>query len=160
MKLFRIAICVLSLWLCASTVKAQFVISGTVTVTNVAGTTNGQTITVNGALRYFTNNVTQTTFQIATNSSIGGSASNIWIFYSIAPDAGGIKVSQSGTNAVIFRALPGAANVISLSANWGTVVMSTQNISDAVAVRVPKTVEGAIQTTNISSGLVSWISDP
>src|SRR6266699_2298089 len=65
--------------------SALNIITATVTVTNVAGTTNGQTITVNGNTRTWTNSVSFPATQILTNNTIGGAATNLYNAAAAAP---------------------------------------------------------------------------
>jgi hypothetical protein len=148
---------ILFLALVCLTSEAQ-IITATVTVTNVAGITNGSTIVVNGNTRLFTNNVTSPSTQITNAASIGQGATNIWIAY-VLNGAPQINVFQSGTNAIIFQSFNGSPNVITIGGTFGTVTTTTSNPTNGWVVRVPKTVEGANQRTNVSSALVSWIDD-
>ena len=134
------------------------IITATVTVTNVAGITNGSTIVVNGNSRLFTNNVTAPSTQITNAASIGQGATNIWLAY-VVNGENQINVFQSGTNAIIFQSFNGAPNAITIGGTFGTVTTTTVNPTNGYVVRVPKTVEGSLQRTNISSALVAWIDD-
>lgn len=134
--------------------RAADVITATVTVT--AGTTNGQTITVNSNVRTWTNSVVVPATQILTNSTIGGAATNLYLQVAGNPFTG-LSLARSGTTGITLQTAPGGALSVSLSAGWGTVVLSTNSTTSAVVVRVPYTVEGAAQQTNITSGIVTMV---
>lgn len=134
----------------------QQVITGTLTVTNVAGTTNGETLTINGTLRTITNNV-QNTVQIllGTNSTLA--ASNVFNAYAINPQSGMIVTWPNSTNIVTFQSYPGVLLSGSISTGWATLTFSTQSLTAATVVRVPPSVEGAAMQTNIGSGLALYL---
>lgn len=135
---------------------AQQIVTATVTVTGA--TVNGNTIVVNGSTRLFTNNVTAFASQALIGGTIPAAASNLWFSYLVSK-ATSITVSTNGTTMVVFKGDPGAANVITIGGGWGTVAFSTNTITPATVVRVPKSVEGAITTTNVANGLVGWLND-
>jgi len=145
--------------LCASA-YSQSVVVATVTVTNIAGATNGSTLVINGVSRLFTNNVTTPATQISTVSAgnIGATASNIFAAYA-ANGNPQITPIAVGTNVVQFRSFPGFNAVVTIGGTFGTVTFSTQSLAMATVVRVPSSVEGLIQQTNVSSGIVDWINN-
>ncbi len=153
------ALLVSALCLCASVVtsRAQSIITATVTVTNTAGTTNGNSITLNSVFRQFTNNVTAAQNQILASNTISAAASNLWLAYVIVP-APKMHASRVSTNIVQFQTDPGTNLVISLGGSWGTVTYSTNTIAtNQAVVSVPSSAFGNIQQTNIASGLIAWI---
>lgn len=154
MKKLLSIVCLAGLCLAA---RGADIITATVTVTNVAGTTNGQTITVNSNVRTWTNNVVVPGSQILTNAAIGGAATNLFNQISGTPFTG-LSLQHSGTNGILLQTAPGGALSVSLSVGWGTVVLSTNSTATTVGVRVPYTAEGAAQQTNITSGIVAMIS--
>src|SRR6185369_3767199 len=103
MKILRT---LLFLVLLAVPAKAIDLVTATITVTNTAGTTNGQTITVNGNVRTWTNSVVVPAAQILTNSTIGGAATNL--FNQIAGNPySGLALARSGTNGITLQTAPG-----------------------------------------------------
>jgi Concanavalin A-like lectin/glucanases superfamily/Bacterial Ig-like domain (group 2) len=120
-------------------------VAATVTVTNTAGTTNGQTITVNGNTRTFTNTVVDATTQILTNSTIGGSTTNLFQQVSSFPFAG-LTLTQSGTNAIVLQGALNATVTVALSAGWGRVTYVTNTVLDLVTSSAPVTVTGLAMT--------------
>ena len=148
-----------ALLLLASMLSAQAVdrVIATVTVTNAAGTTNGQTLTVNGSVRTFTNSVYVPSTQILTNSTAAGSKTNALSQISLNPFAQVIAQNLSST-AFTLSGVSGLTLTVTPSAGWATVAYTTQTVASVVGVRVPITSEpsGGMQT-NIASLLVSGI---
>lgn len=130
------------------------IITATVTVTNTAGTTNGQTITVNADTRTWTNSVSIPSTQILTNNSIGGCATNLFNAVSLAPFAN-LSLALSGTNGITLQTVPNGAVSVSLSAGWGTVSYTTNTLTSAIVLRLPISVEAAGQQTNLASMLTT-----
>lgn len=147
----------LTLLLSLST-QAQTIITATVTATNTAGTVNGNNIVVNGTTRTFTNNVTLSASQIANGSNIVSTATNLFLAYVIKREAG-MDISALSTNAVIFHSFPGFALTVTLGGSWGTVTFSTNTLVSSTVVRVPMSVAGNYERTNVESGLVEYLND-
>lgn len=137
---------------------AADIITATITVTNTGGTTNGQTLVVNGATRTWTNSVVVPGAQVLTNSSIGGSASNLFTHLAITPFSA-LSLARSGTNGITLQTAPGGALTVTLSAGWGAVVLTTNTLTSAYVLRLPVTVESAAPRTNITSLLVTALND-
>jgi hypothetical protein len=97
--------------------------------------------------------------QILTNSTIGGSATNMFNQISTYPFAG-LSLAHSGTNGITLQTAPGGPLSVSLSAGWGTVVLTTNTLTSATVVRVPTSVEAAAVRTNVNSGLMAGLRDP
>lgn len=136
---------------------AAQIVTATVTVTNTAGTTNGQTITVNSNVRTWTNSVASAATQILTNSTIGGAATNLFRHVASTMFAN-LTLSLSGTNGINLGTAPNGALSVSLSAGWGSVVLTTNTIGPGGAVvNVPYTINGAAQQTNLTSGIVAMV---
>jgi hypothetical protein len=133
-------------------------ISALVSVTNAAGTTNGQTITLNGDARTWTNNVVVAATQVLTNATPSGAKTNLYAQIGLNPFVSGqVQIVDAGSTNFQLIGNSGAILTVTLSAGWGTVSYSTQTVSTAVGVRVPVTAEVAAQQTNISSGLMAAI---
>jgi hypothetical protein len=47
----------------------------------------------------------------------------------------------------------------SLSAGWGIIAFSTNSLTPAIVVRVPRSAMGAYEQTNVESGLVDYLND-
>src|SRR5438045_2588448 len=92
MKYFR-AILILLLTSCA--VRGSTITTVTIAVTNAAGTTNGQTLTVNSDVRTWTNNVVTAATQILTNSTQSGAAQNLLNQVALHP-FNALQLFQSG----------------------------------------------------------------
>jgi len=134
-------------------------VTAMINVTNAAGTTNGQTITVNGNVRTWTNAVFSSSTQILTNSAPGGAKTNMYNEFALNPFVSVVQVDAGSTNFQLI-ANAGVTLTVTLSAGWATVSYSTQAVSTAVAVRIPTSIEAAAQQTNINSGLLAAIRDP
>lgn len=141
--------------------NGQAMVTATVTVTNQAGTTNGNTITVNGVVRTWTNNVTAANTQITTATNITLATSNLFAAYAATP-APSIILGRVSTNKVTFQGYPGTTMTVTFGGTWATVSYLTNNTSTNVPVypvRVPKSaVTSPGEKTNIASGLITWIS--
>lgn len=140
----------------AATSRATDLITATITVTNTAGTTNGQTLTVNGDIRTWTNSVVLPGTQVLTNSTIGGAATNL--FNHVAGHQfTGLSFARSGTNGITLQTAPGGALSVSLSAGWGSFSLATNTLTNMTVVRIPTSGEPAGVQTNVTSGLVAAI---
>ena len=144
--------------LAAFQVKAVDRITALVAVTNAAGTTNGQTITVNSSVRTWTNNVIVAASQILTNYAAATAKTNLYNQIALNPFASVSLVNVQSTNFNLV-ATAGAALTVTLSAGWGTVTYSTQVVTALIAVRIPIESEpSAAQRTNIISELQSALA--
>jgi hypothetical protein len=146
-------------FLCLLAVSASAIdlVTLTVAVTNAAGTTNGQTLTVNGDTRTFTNLVQVPGSQVLTNATAGNSASNLFAQLSTYPFSG-LALAHAGTNGIALQAAAGAAISATLSPGWGTVVLTTNTLTPAVPVMIPYTTMSAVQQTNVASGVVALVA--
>lgn len=133
-------------------------ITATITFTN-APTTNGMTLTVNGDTRTWTNNVVTPASQIATNSTIGGSATNYWTQLNSYPYSGGLIPSFPATNQINLIGTVGGAMTVSFAGNYASVSYSTQSVSSMLTVRVPLSGEQSAVRANISSLLAQGLGD-
>lgn len=134
----------------------QQVITATVAVTNAVGTTNGETLTINGTLRTFTNNV-QNNVQILYSNTPVMAASNIYTAYIVNPQSKVITAWASGSTNVTFQCYPGSGLSGSISAGWGTITFVTNTLNAAIVVRIPANVEGGPMQTNIGSQLEQYL---
>jgi hypothetical protein len=123
-------------------------ITCTCTITN-APTVHGNTITVNGSTRAWTNSVVTPSSQILTNNTIGGSATNLFNHFGTYK-VQRITTERSSTNAVKFH---GFDAVVSVSANWATVVCTTNVSTNTWVVTVPFEIMVATNRTIVASQL-------
>lgn len=144
--------------LCALVSRADTVTTATISFTNAAGTTNGQTITINAAVRTWTNSVVVPGTQILTNATPSGSATNAFNQISLNPFAG-ISLSYSSSTSLALRAFPNQSLTVTLSAGYGEVAYQTATLTPSIAVRTPYTTETPQQITNISSDIVAKINN-
>src|SRR5437016_5908128 len=89
----------------AGPAMALDIVTGTVTVTN-APTTNGQTITINGSVRTWTNAVVNPGSEVLTNSTVNGAATNLFNELANYP-VGTLTLAHAGTNAISLKTAPG-----------------------------------------------------
>lgn len=134
-------------------------ITAMVSVTNAAGTTNGQTITVNGNVRTWTNAVFASSTQILTNSTAAGAKTNMYNQFALNQFSSVVQVDAGSTNFQLIGNA-GTALTVTLSAGWGSVSYSTQTVSTPTPVRVPTSVEAAAVQTNVNSALLAALRDP
>jgi hypothetical protein len=143
--------------LCGS-LQAQPIITATLTVTNVPVTTNA--LNLNGVVRTWTNTPATANVQIQITNSIGNSTTNLFNNYAAFPAVPSVILGRSSSNVVTFQSYPAGAMSISITGTWASVSYSTNTLGTNAAVpRIPKSLEGNLQLTNIASGLIDWISD-
>lgn len=136
----------------------------TALVTFVSPTTNGMTMTVNGATRTWTNSVFVPSTQILTNASAAGAKSNAFDQIALNPFAQ-ISIFDNDSTSFKLAGASGAALTVTLlnatgGGSYGTVAYTTQTVASAVGVRVPITIEPtAGQQANIASLLVKGEND-
>lgn len=130
----------------------------TVEITNTAGTTNGQTITVNGtSVRTWSDSVTNPATQIATAGTINQAAANLLDQVTTFPIAGA-AAGASGANGITLRSpINGTINVV-LSDGWGTVSYATNDsFTNIVAELSPftNTVTMGLQTLMVDASALT-----
>lgn len=156
--IFRMILLILLILSKITSASGQTITTYTVTLTNAGGTTNGASITVNGAPRLWTNNVTTNATQIFTNNTPLGSTSNLYNAYLSFPVSGVTVSTNSGTN-VVFTSDPGTALTVTAGGTWAAVANLNFTPTNGVVVQVPPTIYGPIDLTNIENGLVQFLSD-
>lgn len=134
-------------------------VTATVAITNAAGTTNGQTITVNGDVRTWTNNVVVSSVQIATNATPTGAKTNMYAQFGLNPFSQVVELDAGSTN-IQLVGNAGVTLTVTLSAGWGSVSYSTQSVSELRTYRVPSSAEAAAVRTNNNSYLMAGLRDP
>ena len=148
----------LLLLLLTSTAFAVDFVTATISVTNTTGTTNGQTITVNGNTRTWTNSVSVPTTQILTNNTSTGAATNLYLHVANTPFTS-LALGRTTSTNITLATQPGGTITVTLSDGWGSVSYSTNTLTSARAVRVPLTVESAGPRAEIASQLVTGINN-
>lgn len=131
-------------------------ITATIAITNTAGTSNGMTLTVNGDVRTWTNSVVIPATQILTNSTIAGSATNLFQAIAAAPFSN-LGLGPTTTGITLQTLVPNGALSVILSTNWGTVTFSTNTLTSAIVVRVPITVEYSSNQVTIATYLAQGL---
>ena len=111
-------------------------ITALITVTNAVGVTNGQTFTVNGNTRTFTNAVWNAATQVLTNNTEVGTKTNLLSQIALNPFSQ-VIAQDNGTNSFKLVGVSGLALTVSPSAGWATVSYSTQAVSTARALQLP-----------------------
>lgn len=147
------AIAILTLLASVSAWAADSIVA-TVTITN-APALSGQTLVVNGSARTATNSQTATTF--TTNATtIGGTFTNVFN-QALAFPFTGLTLQYVSTNSFKLIGKSGAALTASISAELGTVTLSTNTGTDFYAVRVPLSGEQSGPRAYIASQLITGI---
>lgn len=151
------------LFLAAAAAHSADQIIATLSVTNAAGTTNGNTIVINGSTRTWTNTVTSSpsTLIQVTNSPSLVTTQMLTHLGTYTPGAG-ISATYGSSTSIVMRGLIGGALTITVAggaSGWATVAYSTNVYTNTYLVRVPITTETATNRTNIASLLVKAISD-
>lgn len=127
-----------------------------VSVTNTPVT--GDTLTINGATRYWTNAHSSAT--ILTNLAdiaINNSMTNLYFNLSAYPLSDRPVAIKTATNQIRLIFPVGVVVSASEAGNWAEFSLSTNTITDTFAVRVPLTVEAETNRTNIASMLVTGL---
>jgi hypothetical protein len=138
--------------------KAQIVVS-LLSVTNPAGAATGDTITVNGNTRYFTNVITAFN-QIPTGTDVWTTVSNIILYYRLLPETNINLYSSISSGQIKFSSVPGNTISVSGSADWASVVTETNFYLGTFYVRVPyENVANPVEKSNVESGLVGYLND-
>jgi hypothetical protein len=146
----------MALLVCGSA-RGMDIITASLTVTNAA--TNGQTISVNGVLRTWTNTVFVGNIQIQTTNTVTATATNLFYQYAQFPGVNFNLYVQSSSN-VTWQSYPGFALTVTPSAGWAKVTYSTNTIgTQATVVRVPFILLGVYERTNVENGLVDLLND-
>lgn len=148
----------LLLCLACLTASAQTYITATVAITNTAGTTNGQTITVNADVRTWTNAVYVPASQVLTNNSQSGAAVNLMLQLATYKPANVGAVNQSAITNVTIKSTAGTALTVSVSAGWATVSYQTNTYGTNIPVIVPWDYLPLAQMTNVVSQIVRMLN--
>lgn len=136
-------------------------ISALLTITN-APTTAGQTLVVNSSTRTWTNNpAANPSIYIQTNSTIGGSITNLFQHLAQYRFVNSLNATYSGTNALKLQAAVNQPLTVTAGGGWATVAYSTQLVSTpfTVPVRVPLSVEVSSNAVSIAELLLSGLND-
>ena len=150
-------ISILILIACLSS-QAQSIITATVTITNnFVGATNGETITINGTLRTFTNVVTSAQNQIQAGTNILTTQTNLFYAYAAFPQSG-FNLSRSSSNVVQFQSFIGLPLTASISAGWATLAFATNTVTNMTVFRGYAAQVGAYERTNTANGIASYLS--
>lgn len=144
--------------LCLPAVAQSNRITITITITNSPYPTNGDTLTINGDIRTWTNSSAATN-AILEDPTLGGCAFNLLTAAATTPFAGPVQVYSPASNVVVFVGQPNEAMVASLATNWGGVSYQTNLVSSGVPVVVPFTNEAQSTTAQFEAGnLVAGIN--
>lgn len=121
--------------------------------TNSTGTTNGQSFTLNGDKRTFTNSVIIDASQIFTNSTLTGAAALALSQVARHPFTGLTIVTNTSTYFTL-RSADGAHIVGSYSGNWGNLGFATNTFGGQISLALPVSLYPLPQQTNLDSLLV------
>jgi hypothetical protein len=125
----------------------------TITITNAAGTANGETLSADSDTRAWTNSVYDSSWQIAIGTNAATAAQNLLLHLYANPFTGLILFNPTANSVSLVSAANSYVPTITLSSNWGTVTFVTNNTTSTVVVRIPISVETPSEQTNIASGL-------
>lgn len=162
----RLAFLFALLFLCLTARAQQTYITATVTVTNCA--VQGDTFSINGHQRMWTNIVTSANNQLQnTNGSPANAATNLFYAYITYPETSPyISVTMTASNILVFQTLPGpgpaltvATNGLSGATNWVTWSISTTTLTNAQVIRLPTNGIGNVERTNDQNWFVGLFDD-
>jgi len=156
MRKFFAILCLLTAF-CLPAV-AQNRIAITITITNSPYPTNGDTLTVNGDTRTWTN-ATPTATGILEDSSLGGCATNLFNAIANRSFTGPLVLSQPTSNSIYMIGSIGQAMAASLLTNWGSISYYTNTVISGVPVVIP--ISGEIQSAtaiSVASGIVAGVN--
>ncbi len=145
-KFLSIAFLFLSLF----TVRAADLVTATITITN--STESHDTFVVNASTRTWTNAVFNTATQILTNSTIGGTKTNLMLHIG-GTGFSGVTFQDVGTNS--FK-LIGTTLAVSFTGDYAEVSYATNTTGVGQLLRLPFTSQG--QLTNRTNN-ANWIID-
>lgn len=156
-----------ALFILCLTARAQNTyITAIVTVTNCA--VQGDTFSINGHQRMWTNVVTSANNQIQnTNGSSANAATNLFLAYITYPETSPyISVTMTASNVLVFQTLPGpgpaltiATNGLAGATNWVTWSISTTPLTNAQVIRLPTNGIGNVERTNDQNWFVGLFDD-
>jgi hypothetical protein len=145
--------------------EASTVTSATLSITNYSVLTNatsGQSLTINGDVRTFTNSVANPATQIRVGTNDTASLILLSLVAQVGsyPFANVPSMTTSGGTNVTFRATNDVALTITLSpTNWGRVTYSTQTVGTAqTVVEVPFSAYDSVSQTNIATQLIAALN--
>lgn len=162
----RLALLFSFIFLCLVARAQQTYITATVTVTNCA--TNGDTFSLNGHLRTWTNNVTSANNQIQnTNGSPANAATNLFLAYITYPETSPyLMVTMTASNVLVFQTVPGSGPALTVATNgpagatnWVTWTILTTPLTNAQVVRLPTNAIGLVEKTNDQVGFAQLFND-
>lgn len=136
----------------------------TIAVTNqLWGTTNDNTITINGSTRTFTNSTSYSpSTMILASNTIPRAKTNIYNHFALYPVGSGATLLLLGdvsTNQLKLIGQPSQVLSASVVGGWGTVTLTTNTLGGETAVRVPISSQGAAQRTNIASDIEAALNN-
>jgi hypothetical protein len=149
---------------CRSGPAAVTNVTAIVTFTNVVrGVTNGDTITINGSVRRYTNGVlNNAALWIQSTNVVGHGATNTWLHLAVYTPAGVDSISPTNTNSLVIVStfVTNTALTATLSAGVGTVTYSTNPYADVRSLVFPNDAlpTPAARTNNVS-GLIGLLND-
>lgn len=132
-----------------------------VTFTNVVrGVTNGDTITINGDVRRYTNGAIAGTAYILSTNIVGHAATNTWLRLAVYTPSFVDRIFTTNTNSLVIQGKLLSSLTVSLSSGIGTVAYSTQTWSTVYPIVGPN---GGVPTeagrTNNASQLIALLND-
>lgn len=132
----------------------------TLSVTNGSGTTNGQTLVVNGGTRTWTNNVTSSpSTLVAITNSPAAATTNLLTHLGLYSAGSAISIFYGSSTSIVMRGNVGGALAVSAGGGWATVTLTTNVFTNTYIVRVPGEVEYASNRALIYSLAAKAISD-
>src|SRR6476469_5509451 len=158
----RILLAIL-LFLSAAAHGADQVIA-TISVTNAAGTTNGNTIVINGNTRTWTNTVTSspsTLIQVTNSPSLV--TTQLLTHLGSYSAGSALSIAYGSSTSLVVRGSVGGALVITVAggaSGWATVAYSTNVFTNTFIVRVTLQTETATNRPNIASKLIRGLNSP
>jgi hypothetical protein len=147
----------------ASAANSPYIITASITLTNAAGTTNGQTFTVNGSVRTWTNTVTVTTTQVLTDTNALRAKTNLFNAIVLAPFSQ-VNVVDAGPASFSLVGAVGMNLTVTASDGYATISNSTQAAQTTLSqITTAATTAGLLALTNtlnvssVSPGYLTFI---
>lgn len=134
---------------------ADTLVTLTVTVTNTPS--DGNTLVVNGATRVWRTSPSIPGSEIELGTNVATTASALYNHASRYAFTGPVQTGLPATNQVTLRGQINQALVASLTGTWASLAYTTNNVTNAVAVRIPVAIESAGTRGRIADGLVEAI---
>lgn len=151
----RLTLCILASIGIASAQTTNQQVSVTLTATNTPVT--GNSLTLNGDVRLFTNATTVATILTNLVNPVGA-MSNVFSAVALYPfTATSYRLQYLSSTQLVFQGAVGQAMSMQVTGTWATVSFATNTLVETKVVRVPMSVFTSAAQSSVGSGLVEYL---